>query len=229
MRHGSAALQVACLLALAAGCRQAQPTASPTAPPAQQSEAQPPTAPALRGTLVLSASTAGQLVPCGCSPDQRGGLPRAVAAMKKLRAEVPGAVYADAGDLLFESAVPRKGPLGAQAELKARTLARGEELLGAAARVVGARDLALGPQFVAQTRGTVPLLDAGGTKVPDAASALLLKAGDVPIGLLAGGLPSNPAESIRTRAAQLRHQGARAIVLVAQTPGGWQEAERLAR
>jgi len=66
----------------------------------------------------------------------------------------------DAGDLLFESAVPRKGPLGAQAELKARTLARGEELLGAAARVVGARDLALGPQFVAQTRGTVPLLDA---------------------------------------------------------------------
>src|SRR5207237_1407965 len=156
MRHGSAALPVACLVALAAGCRQAQPTASPTAPPGQRSEPQPPTAPALRGTLVLSASTAGQLMPCGCSPDQRGGLPRAVAAMKKLRAEVPGAIYADAGDLLFESAVPRKGPQGAQAELKARTLARGEELLGAAARAVGARDLALGPQFVAETRGNVP-------------------------------------------------------------------------
>ena len=149
--------------------------------------------------------------------------------MKKLRAEVPGAVYADAGDLLFESAVPRKGPQGAQAELKARTLARGEELLGAAARAVGARDLALGPQFVAETRGNVPLLDAGGTKVPSASPALLVKAGDVPVGLLAAGLSSDPAETIRARAGQLRQQGARAIVLVAQTPGGWQEAGKLAR
>ena len=250
MRDGSTALSAACLVAFAVACQQAQsagvraaapdtqaaataatdPTRA-TAPAAALTPATLPVAAAAptRGTLVLSASTAGQLVPCGCSPDQRGGLPRAVAAVKQLRAEASGAAYVDAGDLLFESAVPRKGPLGAQAELKARTLARGEELLGAAARVVGARDLALGPQFVAQTRGTVPLLDAGGTKVPDAASALLLKAGDVSIGLLAGGLGSTPAESIRTRAAQLRHQGARAIVLVAQTPGGWQEAERLAR
>src|SRR5207248_5548209 len=84
-------------------------------------------------TLVFAASTAGQLVPCGCSPDQKGGLPRAVSLVKKLRAEVPGLIYVDAGDLLFESAMKRTGPIAAQDELKARTLAQGEPMLGAAA------------------------------------------------------------------------------------------------
>src|SRR5205823_1318818 len=83
------------------------------------------------------------------------------------------------------SVLPRKGPAGAQAELKARTLARGEELLGAAARGVGVHDLALGGQFVAQTRGNVPLLDAGGSAVPGSQAALMVKAGDVPVGVLA--------------------------------------------
>src|SRR5207248_9568925 len=125
--------------------------------------------------------------------------PRAAAELKKLRADSPGLAYLEAGDLLFESTVPRKGPSGAQAELKARTLARGEELLGAAARAIGARDLALGAQFVAETRGTIPLLDAGGTKVPSASPALLAKAGDVPVGPLAAGLSSDPADTLRAR------------------------------
>ena len=240
MRHRSTALRVLCVVAFVAGCHQgqsagvrpeaaaAQAATRPTeaATPATQAT-QPAASFAARGTLVLAASTAGQLVPCGCSPDQRGGLPRAVAMMKKLRAEAPGAAYVDAGDLLFESAVPRKGPAGAQAELKARTLARGEELLGAAARAIGARDLALGPQFVAETRGSVPILDTGGTKIPGALPALLVKAGELPVGVFAAGVA--PAEAIRSRAAELRAQGARAIVLIAQTPGGWQDAGKLAR
>jgi Cytochrome c554 and c-prime len=234
VRHRSTAPAAAFLVALVAGCHPAQapgvraePQPPPQEPSAAAQAAQP--APALRGTLVLSASTAGQLVPCGCSPDQRGGLPRAVATVEKLRAEAPGAAYVDAGDLLFESAVPRKGPLGAQAELKARTLARGEELFGAAARVIGARDLPLGPQFVAETRGNVPLVDAGGAKIPGAVSAVLVKAGEVPVGIVAAGLGANAAETVRAGAAQLRAQGARAIVLVAHTPGGWLEAGKLAR
>src|SRR5947209_11110282 len=149
----------ACLVALAAGCKEASAAGA-------------------RATLVFKASTAGEIVPCGCSPDQRGGLPRAAAELKKLRGEAPGLAYLEAGDLLFESALPRKGPAGAQAELKARTLARGEELLGAAARAVGIRDLALGGHFVAETRGKVSLLDAGGAAVPGALSGILVKAGD---------------------------------------------------
>ncbi|HYV67830.1 MAG TPA: cytochrome C, partial [Myxococcales bacterium] len=50
---------------------------------------------AVRGTLVFKASTAGQIVPCGCSPDQRGGLPRAAAELKKLRSESPGLAYVE--------------------------------------------------------------------------------------------------------------------------------------
>jgi hypothetical protein len=225
---------VACLVALAAGCKQAPPPAPARNQPAAPAQAAPPapsTAPAAgaRATLVFKASTAGQIVPCGCSPDQRGGLPRVAAELKKLRGEAPGLAYVEAGDLLFESALPRRGPLGAQAELKARTLARGEELLGAAARAVGVRDLALGGQFVAETRGKVPLLEAGGPAVPGAQAALLVKAGDVPVGILAAGLGPDAAQSARARASELRRQGARVVVLLAHPRAGWQEARQLAQ
>ena len=228
MRPGSLAFCAATCLITAAGCRQALPPAAVVDPPPPQ-RAAPARAAVARGTLVIAASTAGQLVPCGCSPDQRGGLPRAVAEVKKLRGQAPGLAYLDAGDLLFETALPRKGPAGAQAELKARTLARGEELLGAAARAVGVRDLALGGQFVAETSGGIALLGAGAGAVPGARRSLLVKAGEVPVGVIAGGLAPNAAADIRTRAAQIRSEGARAVVLLAQPRAGWQELGQLAQ
>src|SRR5262245_19250572 len=192
-------LAPALLLAAAAGCRQAPPSGEAARPPAGATQpAAAPPRPA-RGTLVFKASTAGQIVPCGCSPDQRGGLPRAAAELKKLREESPGLAYVEAGDLHFESTLPRKGPSGAQAELKARTLARGEELLRAAARAIGARDLALGGQFVAETRGAIPLLDAGGPPVVGVQATLLVKAGEVPVGIFAAGLGPDPAQTVRAR------------------------------
>ena len=225
----------ACLLALAAACKEApapvpaRPESTPVAPASAVAAASPAhdTA-AARGTLVFKASMAGQIVPCGCSPDQRGGLPRIAAELKKLRAESLGLAYIEAGDLLFESSLPRHGPQGAQAELKARTLARGEELLGAAARGVGLRDLALGAQFVTETRGKVALLDAGGAPVAGAEQALVVKAGDVPVGVLAAGLGRDAAAGARARAEQLRKGGARVVVLLALPRGGWQEARQLA-
>ncbi|MFL5453963.1 MAG: hypothetical protein ACJ78V_18750, partial [Myxococcales bacterium] len=86
--------------------------------PGQADAAQPAGGVGDKATLVIAASIAGQLVPCGCSPDQRGGFPRAVSLVNKLRGEVPGLVYVDAGDLLFESAAKRSGPVAAQDELK---------------------------------------------------------------------------------------------------------------
>ena len=191
-------------------------------PPAATATAAPAAIAAAAGsnqvTLVFAASTAGQAVPCGCSPDQRGGLPRAVAYLRKLRAEVPNLLYADAGDLLFESAAPPPAQMVTQKQLKARVLARGEELLGAAARAVGRRDLALGAEFVGESAGAVPLLDAGAS-TKGARATVLARAGSVPVGLFAAGLGENPQATIAARAKQLRAEGARLVVLLLQPAG----------
>src|SRR3989441_12975937 len=157
-------------------------------PPAQPEPTRPgQSAQSDRLTLLFSASVAGQLVPCGCSPDQRGGLPRAVALVRKLRQTEPNLLFMDAGDLLFETISPPPAQMLTQRQLKARTLARGDELLGAAARALRARDLALGASFVSETAGGVPLLDAGVGPVPGARAALLADARPGQGGLLAGG------------------------------------------
>jgi hypothetical protein len=149
-----------------------------------------------------------------------------VSLLSRLRSDVPGLVYVDAGDLLFESATPRKGPIAAQDELKARTLAKGEGLLGAAARAVGPRDLPLGGPFVAETASGIELLDAGNGNVPGARDSLLIRAGDVPIGVFAA---ANDARLLE-RASALRSQGARAVILLALPSGpAWQGAQEMAQ
>ncbi len=191
----------------------------PAGSPAASADSSAATAAAAeRVTLVFAASTAGQLVPCGCSPDQRGGLPRAVAYVRKLRAEVANFLYADAGDLLFESAAPPPAQLATQKQLKARVLARGEELLGAAARTVGRRDLALGTSFLEETAGAVPLLDAGAS-TKGARASVLARAGAIKVGLFAAGLGENPQATIAARAKALRAEGARLVVLLLQPAG----------
>src|SRR5258708_12034608 len=137
------------LVCLAAACR---PAPRPVAPSPDPDPGRVP--------LVLWARVGGQLVPCGCSPDQRGGLPRAVSLVNKLRQEAPELLFIDAGDLLFETPQRPAEQLLTQRRLKARTLARGDELLGAGARAGGQRDLALGAQFAAETAGARPPLAA---------------------------------------------------------------------
>ncbi|HZR07265.1 MAG TPA: hypothetical protein VFA79_01705, partial [Myxococcales bacterium] len=170
-------------------------------------------------TMVFSASVAGQIVPCGCSPDQRGGLPRAVALVNKLRQAEPNFLFADAGDLLFESPSPPPAQMLTQRQLKARTLAHGDELLKAAARAIGSRDLALGPQFVAETAGKIPLLDAGVAQVPGARATLLAEAGTVKVGLFAAGFEQDPAATFAARARVLRDGGARLVVVLLHPRG----------
>ncbi|TMA29565.1 MAG: hypothetical protein E6J78_02120 [Deltaproteobacteria bacterium] len=166
-------------------------------------------------TLVFSASVAGQLVPCGCSPDQRGGLPRAVALVRKLRKDTPGLIFIDAGDLLFETPSRPAPQLLTQRQLKARTLAQGDELLGAVARAVGERDLALGAAFAKETAGKVPLLDAGAAPVTGARASILVNG----VGIFAAGHEADPASTIAARARGLREQGARLVVLLLHPRG----------
>src|SRR4051812_48704623 len=99
------------VFALAIACKQM---------PGQADAAQPAGGGADKATLVIAASIAGQLVPCGCSPDQRGGFPRAVSLVNKLRGEGPGLVSPAAGDLLFESAAKRARALAPPGERNAR-------------------------------------------------------------------------------------------------------------
>ena len=169
-------------------------------------------------TLIVAGSIAGQLVPCGCSPDQLGGLPRGVALVKKLRAADPNLLVIDAGDLLFEA--PPGETLRAQHELKARTLARGEVLLGASARAVGQRDLFRGAELAGQAALGVPLLDAGGLPVQGARDGIVLKAGAVAIGVLAGGLAANFEAGLPARVKLLREQGAQVVVLLFHPKAG---------
>jgi hypothetical protein len=196
-------------LLIAAAC------AAPKPPQEEKSAAGPPD----RLTLIFSASVAGEIVPCGCSPDQRGGLPRAVALVGKLRQDVANLLVVDGGDLLFETAGRPPEQMLTQRQLKARTLAQGDELLGMAARAVGSRDLALGPQLVADTAGKVPLLDAGVAPVPGARATLLAAAGPVKVGLFAAGFEQDPAATMAARARGLREAGARLVILLLHPRG----------
>ena len=170
-------------------------------------------------TLVFAASVAGQLVPCGCSPDQRGGLPRGVALVEKLRKEDPALLFVDAGDLLFENASPPSKQLLTQRQMKAQVLAQGDALLHAAARAVGQRDLALGPKFLVDTAAGVPLLDAGFAPAPGVRATLLADAGGVQVGLFAAGFEPDVPRVIAARARELRDQGARLVVLLLHPRG----------
>ena len=152
---------IALALLAAAACHR-QPAAPATAPGA-------PVA-----TVVFSASLAGTLEPCGCSPDQRGGIYRAAAYLARVRAEAPGALYLDGGDVLFEGAhvAPEKA---AQAKLKAETLAQEVKLERLDGFAVGERDLAAGEAFLSAQAlpaiATTKLFDVGALKVGVAAAA----------------------------------------------------------
>jgi len=208
-------VRLVCVLLAAACAAPKQP--SPAQPPPELKAA--PAGPPDQATLVFWSSVAGQIVPCGCSPDQRGGLPRAVAYVDQLRKTTPNVLFVDAGDLLFETPAKPNAQALTQKQLKARTLARGDELLQAAARAVGQRDLALGAGFAAETAGRVPLLDAGVGPVAGTRETLLVNAGPVKVGLFAAGFEADVPAAMAARVRALREQGARLIVLLLHPRG----------
>ncbi len=96
-------------------------------------------------TLVYAADLAGYLEPCGCSQDQRGGLPRAAAVLERIRAEGQPVVFVAGGDLLFESAPTAESR--PQDLLKARAVGQALRAMGLAASAAGERDLFAGERF----------------------------------------------------------------------------------
>ena len=213
------------LVVALAACRQAPPASPPAAAtvpaaaPAAVEKPPAPPKPADHVTLVFAASVAGQLVPCGCAPDQRGGLPRAVSLVTSLRKDDPALLFVDAGDLLFETSSPPGKQLLTQRQMKAQVLAQGDALLHAAARAVGQRDLALGPQFLVDSAQGVPLLDAGFTPAPGVRATVLADAGGIKVGLFAAGFEPDASRVIASRAKALRDEGARLVVLLLHPRG----------
>jgi 2',3'-cyclic-nucleotide 2'-phosphodiesterase (5'-nucleotidase family) len=86
--------------------------------------------------IVVSGDTAGWIVPCGCTTNQSGGLPRRGTFVEQLRREA-NVVLLDAGG----------APLGTSAydRVKFEAILAGEKLMGVAAHNLGAAEARLGP------------------------------------------------------------------------------------
>lgn len=150
-----------CLLAAAfAGCGGL--AVSPTARPAK---------------IVVSGDTAGWIVPCGCTANQSGGLPRRGDYLRKLREEAD-VLYLDVGG----------APDGVQPYdlTKFEALLRGESLLRASAHNIGAAEAKFGADELRRIAAAakVPLVsanvrDRSGELV--AAPHVLMKIGDLRI------------------------------------------------
>ncbi len=87
--------------------------------------------------VVASGDTAGWIVPCGCTTNQSGGLPRRGAYIEQLRREANVVVVDVGGSLLGDSAYDR---------VKFEAILAGEMLMGIAAHNVGAAEARLGPE-----------------------------------------------------------------------------------
>jgi len=101
-------------------------------------------------TILYLADLGGTLEPCGCSRDQRGGLPRLAAAVERVRRERPDALLVGGGDLLFEFPLD---PERREADLaRARATAEALRRMGLAATLAGERDRHGGEAFLRSLR-----------------------------------------------------------------------------
>jgi hypothetical protein len=90
-------------------------------------------------TVVVSGDTAGWIVPCGCTSNQSGGLPRRATCL----AEIAGR-----SDLIVADAGGAPAGKSAYDRLKFEAILQGEQAMGIAAHNVGAAEAALGPDYL---------------------------------------------------------------------------------
>jgi hypothetical protein len=109
--------------------------------------------------VVVSGDTGGWIVPCGCTSNQSGGLPRRASYLQRLRAE---------GDVLAVDAGGAPAGRSLYDRLKFEAICRGEVAMGLAAHNLGAAEVRLGAAALGEiARATgVPLLS---TNAGDAA------------------------------------------------------------
>jgi hypothetical protein len=90
-------------------------------------------------TIVVSGDTDGWIVPCGCTSNQSGGLPRRGSCVAEIREEAPVLLVDAGGAACGQSRHDR---------LRFEAILRGEAEMGIAAHNVGASELALGVEVL---------------------------------------------------------------------------------
>jgi hypothetical protein len=166
-------------------------------------------------TIIYTTALVGNLEPCGCSSDQRGGIARAAAAIEQIRKEGRPVLVIDGGDRFFPDTPASTDPLvRSQQERQAASMAAATQLMGYDALAFGTRDAQGGQPFLSRP-GMPPLLDTGDNSLPFTKPSLLKNVEGVSVGLFAAEGGASAAEVIRSRAAALRAQGAQVIVLMA--------------
>jgi len=113
--------------------------------------------------VIVSGDTAGWIMPCGCTANQSGGLPRRGTLIERTRAD-HAIVLADAGGA--------PGGTSPYERLKFEAILAGERAMGIAAHNLGAPEAALGPEYLRAIQRSldVPFLS---TNLRDAQGALV--------------------------------------------------------
>ncbi|MFI5456337.1 MAG: multiheme c-type cytochrome [Isosphaerales bacterium] len=113
--------------------------------------------------LVISGDTAGWIMPCGCTANQSGGLPRRGTFVRRARGD-HAVILADAGGA--------PGGTSPYERLKFEAILAGEKAMGIAAHNLGGPEAALGPEYLraVERRLGVPMLS---TNLRDSQGALV--------------------------------------------------------
>lgn len=162
-------------------------------------------------TLVFTAAQVGYLEPCGCSPDQRGGVARAATVIDEIRASGKPVLLVDGGDRFFPATKPGDGLAAQQTAMQAKAMARVTQAMGYDALVLTSRDAGAGASFFGGV-SLPPILDIGETALPGTRPTFVKDVGGVKVGLLAVGEGEDAAAILQTRAASLQAQNAQVIV-----------------
>lgn len=166
-------------------------------------------------TLVVTSALVGYLEPCGCSPDQLGGIARAAAVIDAIRKEGRPVVVLDTGDRFFPADGLSTDPLVRQQEQwQAQAMAEATRTMGYDALVLGERDSFASATFFSTER-LPPLLDVGTNARPGTKPHLVIDAGGTRVGLVAVDGAEKADEVLRSRVAGLRAQKPDVVVLVA--------------
>lgn len=150
-----------------------------------------------RATLIFVSDLWGQLEPCGCSADMKGGLDRMATRLAQARAEGP-VLFVDAGDALFDQPSYRPDE-EVQARIRARAVAEGLVAMGLDAKVFGARDRVLEGDWLPERlalRGPA-----------------LREVGGIGVGLL----PLGDGSQVTAQAQALRSEGADLVIALTRT------------
>lgn len=156
-----------------------------------------------RATLIVSSDIWGQLEPCGCSADMRGGLDRAASWVRSQRAAGP-LLFIDAGDAFYDK-VEYPEVERFQARRRAQTVAEALVSMGIDAKAFFERDR------------TFPVDAFPKEKILKGPT--VLEAGDLRVGVVpVDATSTDPVQAMKEGAKQIRGKGARVAVALIHGP-----------